>query len=147
MLVTLLGMLMLVRPEHPEKTLGSMLVTLSGMPMLVRPVQPEKALSPMLFTLSGMLISVRLLQPSKALLPILVTMFGMVMLLMASFFIPLIIVPALSNTKISSFIVECFNVTANVEKLQFNINEWRIVKDIFDGKGKILLNLPLLLLV
>ena len=125
MLVTLLGMLMLVRPEHPEKTLGSMLVTLSGMSMLVRPVQPEKALSPMLFTLSGMLISVRLLQPSKALLPILVTMFGMVMLLMASFFIPLIliIVPALSNTKISSFIVECFNVTANVEKLQFNINE------------------------
>ena len=40
-----------------------MLVTLSGMVMLVRPVQLENALSPMLVTLLGMVMLVRLLQP------------------------------------------------------------------------------------
>ena len=43
-----------------------MLVTLSGMLMLVRLLQPENAPSPMLVTLSGMLMLVSLLQPSNA---------------------------------------------------------------------------------
>jgi hypothetical protein len=92
-----------------------MLVTLSGMLTLVRPLQSEKAQSPMLVTLSGMVkapvlpprhriktvlsllyntpplelysvlfkptfIAVRLLQPRKALLLILVTLSGMLTL-------------------------------------------------------------------
>ena len=40
MLVTLSGIVMLVRPLHPLKAELPMLVTLSGIVMLVRPVQP-----------------------------------------------------------------------------------------------------------
>ncbi len=43
MLVTLEGMVMLVRPEHPLNVKLPMLVTLEGMVMLVRPEQPENA--------------------------------------------------------------------------------------------------------
>ena len=50
MLVTLLGMVMLVRPVQPTKAPSPMLVTLLGMVMLVRPVQPPKAPLPMLVT-------------------------------------------------------------------------------------------------
>jgi hypothetical protein len=39
MLVTLSGMVTLVRPEQPRNALSPMLVTLSGMVTLVRPVQ------------------------------------------------------------------------------------------------------------
>jgi hypothetical protein len=39
-----------------------MLVTLSGMMTLVRPVQPSNAPDPMLITLLGMVMLVRLLQ-------------------------------------------------------------------------------------
>ena len=39
MLVTLLGIVMLVRPEQSENALLSMLVTLLGIVMLVRPEQ------------------------------------------------------------------------------------------------------------
>ena len=40
-----------------------MLVTLSGIVMLVRELHPEKAWSPMLVTLSGIVMLVRELQP------------------------------------------------------------------------------------
>ena len=40
-----------------------MLVTLSGIVMLVKPVQPENAPLPMLVTLSGIVILVRPVQP------------------------------------------------------------------------------------
>ena len=40
-----------------------MLVTLSGIVILVKPVQPEKTESPMLVTLFGISILVKLLQP------------------------------------------------------------------------------------
>ena len=40
-----------------------MLVTLSGIVMLVRPLQPEKAELPMLVTLSGIVTLAKLLQP------------------------------------------------------------------------------------
>ena len=40
-----------------------MLVTLSGMVMLVKPVQFSKAEDPMLVTLSGMVMLLKLLQP------------------------------------------------------------------------------------
>ena len=53
MLVTLSGIVMLVRELHLEKALLPMLVTLSGIVTLVRALQYEKALSPMLVTLSG----------------------------------------------------------------------------------------------
>ena len=43
-----------------------MLVTLSGIVMLVRPLQPENALVRMLVTLSGIVMLVRLLQPENA---------------------------------------------------------------------------------
>ena len=43
-----------------------MLVTLSGMVMLLRLVQSENAEEPMLVTLSGMMTEVRLLQPENA---------------------------------------------------------------------------------
>ena len=39
MLVTLSGIVMLVKPVHPENTLLPMLVTLSGITMLVKPLQ------------------------------------------------------------------------------------------------------------
>ena len=57
-----------------------MLVTLSGMVMLVRNLHSEKASSPILFTVLGMLILVRDLQSEKAPFPILVIPFGMLML-------------------------------------------------------------------
>jgi hypothetical protein len=50
-----------------------MLVTLSGIVMLVRLVQPENAPSPMLVTLSGITTLVRLVQPENAPSPMLVT--------------------------------------------------------------------------
>jgi hypothetical protein len=56
-----------------------MLVTLFGMVTLVRPVQPQKENPPMLATLLGMVIPVRLVQRLKALFSILVTLLGMVM--------------------------------------------------------------------
>ena len=40
MLVTLLGMVILVRAVHPENAALPMLVTLSGIVTLVSPVQP-----------------------------------------------------------------------------------------------------------
>ena len=43
-----------------------MLVTLSGMVMLVKSLQPENALPPMLVTLSGMVMLFKPLQPSNA---------------------------------------------------------------------------------
>ena len=43
-----------------------MLVTLSGIVMLVRLLQPEKASYTMLVTLSGIVMLVRLLQSKKA---------------------------------------------------------------------------------
>ena len=43
-----------------------MLVTLFGMVMVVKLVQPSKAALPMLVTLSGMVTDVKPLQPSKA---------------------------------------------------------------------------------
>ena len=50
-----------------------MLVTLSGIVMLVRLVQFKKAESPMLVTLSGIVMLVTLLQLQKAWVPMLVT--------------------------------------------------------------------------
>ena len=51
-----------------------MLVTLSGIIILVKPLQYLKAESPMLVTLSGIVTLVSPLQPEKAELPMLVTL-------------------------------------------------------------------------
>ena len=73
MLVTLSGIVMLVRLAQPEKVPTPMLVTLLPIVMLVRLAQPEKAPFPMLVTLSGIVILVRLVQLEKAPSPMLVT--------------------------------------------------------------------------
>ena len=52
-----------------------MLVTLLGIVMLVRPVQPVNAELPMLVTLLGIVILVRQEQPVNASLPMLVTLY------------------------------------------------------------------------
>ena len=49
MLVTLSGIVMLVRPVQPRNAQAPMLVTLSGIVMLVRPVQPSNALQATVF--------------------------------------------------------------------------------------------------
>ena len=61
MLVTLFGMVMLVRPSQPENAEPPMLVTPFGMVMLVRLLQPQNAYLPMLVTLSGMAYEVYVL--------------------------------------------------------------------------------------
>ncbi len=55
-----------------------MLVTLLGMVTLIKPEQIEKAISPILFTLLGISILVKYLQPAKAPAAIPVTLFGIV---------------------------------------------------------------------
>ena len=66
-LVTLLGIVILVRLVQFLKAPSPILVTPSGIVILVRLVQPLKALFPMLVTLSPIVTLVRLVQPSKAL--------------------------------------------------------------------------------
>ena len=66
-LVTLLGMLILVRLLHWENAASSMLVTLLGIVMLARLEHPKKARRPMFVTLLGMVICVRLSHNSNAL--------------------------------------------------------------------------------
>ena len=58
MLVTLLGMVILIKPVQPEKARLPMLVTPFGISMLVRLKQLKKAPSPMLVTLFGIVIEV-----------------------------------------------------------------------------------------
>ena len=62
MLVTLLPMVTLVRPEQVANAKDPMLVTLLGMVRLVSAAQPANALYPMLVTLSGMVTLVRPVQ-------------------------------------------------------------------------------------
>ena len=62
MLVTLLGIVTLVRPLQPENAWFSMLVTLLGIVTLVMPLQPENACFSMLVTLLGIVTLVRPLQ-------------------------------------------------------------------------------------
>jgi hypothetical protein len=77
-LVTLFGIVMLVRLEQPKRMKFSILVMLLGIFMLVRLEQLVKAPSSMLVTLEGMVTLVRLEQLAKALSPMLVTLEGMV---------------------------------------------------------------------
>ena len=65
MLVTEFGIVTEVSLEQPEKAEPPTLVTLLGILMEVRP-QQEKALFPILVTLLGIVREVRLLQPEKA---------------------------------------------------------------------------------
>ena len=58
MLVTLLGMVMLVRLMHNSKAWIPILVTLLGIVILVRLLQPPKVKSRILVTLSGMVMLV-----------------------------------------------------------------------------------------
>ncbi len=51
-----------------------MLLTLSGIVILVKSVQEQNALSPMLVTLSGIVMFVKPLQSRKASLPMVVTL-------------------------------------------------------------------------
>ena len=51
MVVTLFGMVILVKPQHISNVLDPMLVTPFGMLMLVKVLQKEKALLPILVTI------------------------------------------------------------------------------------------------
>ena len=51
MLVTLSGIVILVKPVHPRNAQLSMLVTLFGIVTVVKPEQPENAPQPTLVTL------------------------------------------------------------------------------------------------
>ena len=84
MLVTLPGIVTLVRPLQPANADLPMLVTPFGIVTLVSPRQPENAQSPMIVTLSGIVTLVSPLQFSNTPAPMHVTvlspnMEGMVM--------------------------------------------------------------------
>ena len=72
-LVTLLGMVILVKLVQLENAAEPIDVTLSGIMILVKLVQPENALPPILVTPFGIMMLVNLEQPSNAELEILVT--------------------------------------------------------------------------
>jgi hypothetical protein len=80
MLVTLLGIVRLVRPLQPMNAPSPMLVTPLEIVRLVRPVHPSNAPLPMLVTPLGIVRLVRPLQPMNALSPMLVTLLGIVRL-------------------------------------------------------------------
>jgi hypothetical protein len=67
--VALVGIVILVNEEQPEKALAAILVTLVGIVILVNEEQPEKAVVPMEVTLVGIVITctklVRLIKPDK----------------------------------------------------------------------------------
>src|SRR5947208_1487939 len=84
MLVTLLGMVTLVRPQPLNAPL-SMLVVLFGIVRLVSLRQLAKALIPMLVTLLGMLTLVRPVQLKNERSPIFVILLGMATLVIAAF--------------------------------------------------------------
>ena len=67
MLVTLLGIVIEVKEEHPAKAELLMLVTLFGIVREVKEEHPEKALLPIFVTLSGIVTEVKTEQPEKAL--------------------------------------------------------------------------------
>ena len=77
MLVTLSGIVTLVRLLHLKNVQLPMFLTLSGISTPARLVHQENAESPILVTPSGIVTLVRLLQLRSASLPILVTPSGM----------------------------------------------------------------------
>ena len=66
MLVTLFGIVMLIKLLQPSNVLFSMVVTPTGIVMLVKPLQSSNALYLMLVTPSGIVMLVKLLQPRNA---------------------------------------------------------------------------------
>ena len=71
--LSMLSMRSSTSEEQPENAFAPMLVTLDGIVTLVRPLQPENAFAPMLVTLDGIVTDVSLLQPENAKAPMLVT--------------------------------------------------------------------------
>lgn len=69
MVVTLSGIVILVRPVQSKNALVSIMITLFGIVMLIRLWQPAKAPCPMLVTLLLSVALVRLSQPTNALSP------------------------------------------------------------------------------
>ena len=76
--VTLLGMVMEVKPVQPENAEPPMDVTLLGMVKVVKPIQLLNAELPMDVTLLGMVMEVKPVQPENAELLMDVTLLGMV---------------------------------------------------------------------
>ena len=74
----LLSTFIAARRTQSEKIPGPMLVTLSGILTLLKLMQPEHALAPIVVTLPGITRLARLWQAVKALPPILVTLAGIV---------------------------------------------------------------------
>jgi hypothetical protein len=73
MLVTLLGMVTLVKLLHSSNAASPMLVTLSGIFTLAKWSQLLNAKCPIIVTLSGMATLVKLLHPSNAKSPMPIT--------------------------------------------------------------------------
>ena len=95
-----------------------MLVTLLGMVMEVKPVQPEKAEPPMLITLLGMVTEVKLLQPPKALYPMLVTVLGIIVFWQPAINVFVVVsIIALQLLRLSYFVFP-FSTTMEVKLLQ-----------------------------
>ena len=84
MLVTLFGIVTLVRPEQPEKAELPMLVTPLGITTLVRPGHRLNALSPILMTLLGIIV---LLHPITRVLDD-VSMIALQLFLLSYFVLP-----------------------------------------------------------
>ena len=68
----------IVKFVHPVNAQLPIDITLLGMMMDVKPVQSRNAEPPICVTLFGMVMEVKLVQPANAMLPICVTLFGMV---------------------------------------------------------------------
>lgn len=81
MLVTLLGIVIEVRLEHPSKVPASIVSIIFGSVIDVSPVQFLKTYIPNFVTELGMVIDVRPLLPQKAPPPMLVTELGMIVFL------------------------------------------------------------------
>ena len=80
-LVTLLGMVILLKLEQSRNAEPPIFVRLLGKDILVRFVQESNARVPMLVTLFGIVISVKPLQLKNAYSPMLVTPLGIVLVL------------------------------------------------------------------
>ena len=72
MLVTLSGIVTVVKPVHPENAEDPTLVTLEGIVIEVKTLQYANAYLSMLVTLSGIVTEVKPLQPENAYSPMLV---------------------------------------------------------------------------
>ena len=107
MLVTLLPIVTLVSPVQCANVPFLMIVTLSGIVTVFSPVHSSKAAVPMLVTLFGTVTLVRPAQLENALLPMLVTLSGIVTLVISVHLknaqLPILVTPSWIETDFTRF--------------------------------------------